>query len=506
MARACIVVGAGLGGIAAALRLRAAGRHVTLLEKGAQLGGRARVFDIGGFRFDAGPTVITAPSLIHELFAAHGRRLEDYGTALLPVSPWYRMCFDDGTALNYSGDVEVMASQIEAFNPPDVAGYQRLSAHADELCRIGYDALSAVPFHSRRTMLKALPDMARLRADRSVYQLVAKHLTDDRLRQAFSVHPLLVGGNPLATTSIYSLIHSLERREGIWFPRGGTGALVRAMGALAHDVGIDIRLNHEVREILLQPTDTRQRACGVRLQDGSTLAADEIVCNADPLWTYRHLMPAGASPRWSARKLDRVKASMGLFVLYFATRKKYPDIAHHTILFGGRFHDELNAIFEQGALLEDCSIYLHRPTATDAGMAPTGHDTFYALVAVPNLSFGLDWAQETPALRERVIERLQQRLLPGLRDAMVASHMVTPHYFQDELNSWQGAGFSMAPTFMQSAWFRFHNRAEGIQQLYFVGAGTHPGAGVPGVLQSARIVADLMTTDASKDEALPHAA
>jgi phytoene desaturase len=482
-----IVIGAGFGGIASALQLRARGCDVTLLEKGDQLGGRARVFTRDGFQFDAGPTVITAPSLLRELFALFGESLDDH-VELLPVSPWYRMVFADGSHLDYAADHAAMRANIAAFNTDDVAGYEALCAHADQLYRVGYESLAHVPFHSLTQMARAIPDMMRLRCDRSVFQLVSKHIRDPRLRQAFSVHPLLVGGNPMSTTSIYSLIQSLERREGVWFPRGGTGALVRALGALAERHGVKVRANQGVSGIFIED----RRATGVFTASNERLSADHIVCNVDPLYAYRHLLPAGTSPRWTTRKLDRTTPSMGLFVLYFGTDRAYGDVAHHTILFGDAFHEELESVFQRGRIVDDFSIYLHRPAATDPTMAPTGRDAFYALVAAPNLSADINWQTEGPALRDRVVAKLARTLLPNLDAHIVTEQYVTPLYFQDELNSHAGAGFSIAPLFTQSAWFRPHNRAEGIAGLYFAGAGTHPGAGVPGVIQSARIVADLI--------------
>jgi phytoene desaturase len=499
--RKIVVIGGGLGGLASAIRLSANGHQVTLVEKGESLGGRARVFTVDGFEFDAGPTVLTAPSLLRALFALNGEALEDH-VDLLPVAPWYRMQFDDGSHLDYSGDTQAMSEAIRTFNPDDVAGYAQLSAHADELCAVGFDALSDVPFHSLWKLISAGPAMARLRCDRSVYALVSRYLRDPRLRQAFSVHPLLVGGNPFTTTSIYSLIHSLERREGIWFPRGGMGTLVEALVALARRMGVTILTQAEATRINIKRQGSRYAATGVALRDGRTFEAERVVSNADPLWVYRKLLPPEAASRWTAPKLDSVETSMGLFVVYFATKRRYPEVMHHTILFGGAFEEELAAIFKHGRIHQKFSVYLHRPSATDPQIVQANHDSFYALVAVPNLRASIDWRAEGPRLQARVFERLEATLLPGLRAGLVASHHVTPTYFRDELNSWDGAGFSLAPTFMQSAWFRPHNRGEGVDGLYFAGAGTHPGAGVPGVLQSAKIVERLIT----ESEELRHAA
>lgn len=490
-----IVIGAGFGGIASCLRLRALGHRVTLLERGASFGGRARVVAQDGFRFDAGPTVLTAPELFSELFALFGKKREDY-VQFLPVTPWYRMQFNDGRYLDYGADLDNTVRQAETFAKGDGAGYLKLLAHAEALYKIGYEQLADVSFDSLSTLLKATPQMLKLRCDRSVAQLVNKHLKSPEMRQAFSVHPLLVGGNPLKTTSIYCLIHSLERRGGVWFAQGGTGALVAALAKLMVEEGVEIRLNADVKQILFHDNRLKTPVIrGVRLGTNEVIEADNVVCNVDPPHVYQHMLGDVESPRWHKSRVKKMHYSMGLFVVFFGTRGRYEDVKHHTILFGGQFERELTAVFDKHELDPNFSLYLHRPTATDAAMAPADSDAFYALVAVPNCQSNIDWNVEGPALQERVFDRLEATLMPGLRTRLLTATYHTPTYFRDELNTFNGSGFSIAPEFTQSAWFRFHNKAEGLKNLYFVGAGTHPGAGVPGVINSAKVLERLLRAE-----------
>ncbi|MEM9556165.1 MAG: phytoene desaturase family protein [Acidobacteriota bacterium] len=487
-----VVVGAGFAGLAAALRLRARGEEVILVDRLPELGGRARTFRRAGFVFDAGPTVITAPFLFEELFALFGRRLQDE-VELLPVEPWYRMLFDDGTSFDYGGTVDDTLAEIERLAPADRRGYLRLLEHSEKLFDKGFVELADQPFNGWRDMLRVAPDLARLRADRTVWSLVRRHLTDPRLRQAFSLQPLLVGGNPFTTTSIYSLIHFLERRWGVVFPRGGTGALVAALGRLLDDVGVEVRLGTTVEQI--EVDDGRVRA--VRLAGGERIVAHRVVYAGDPSFLYRRLIEPRHRRRWTDRRLDRLRHSMGLFVWYFGTRRRYPDVAHHTILFGPRYESLLRDIFDRGVLADDPSLYLHRPTATDPALAPDGHDAFYVLAPVPHLGSGIDWDEAAEHYRQVVLDRLESTLLPGLGAELVEELHITPRYFERELLSHQGAGFSIQPTLTQSAGFRFHNRSEDVDGLYLVGAGTHPGAGVPGVLSSAKVVENLLEQEAA---------
>lgn len=486
-----VVVGAGFGGIAAALRLRAKGYEVTLLERGASLGGRAQVFERGGFRHDAGPTVITAPFLLEELFALFGETLADHVT-LVPVKPWYRFRFADGATFDYGGTLEETLAEIARLDPKDCAGYRALLAHSEKIYRVGFDGLSATPFHRFLTMLRQIPALLRLRSHETVWQMVSRHLRDPRLRQAFSIQPLLVGGNPFETTSIYGLIHYLERAHGVHFAMGGTGALIEALGALMRRHGITVRHNTTVGSLRILDGV----AHGVVLEDGSEITADIVVSNADAAYLHAHMVPSADRTMTVALKLKAASYSMGLYVLYFGTKRTYPLVAHHTIWMGPRYRELLDDIFHRQVLAEDFSLYLHRPTATDPSFAPPGCDSFYVLCPVPNLQAGIDWQIEGPRLRDRIVAALEHTILPDLGAHITADFFMTPEDFRDNYLSVHGAGFSVAPLFRQSAWFRFHNRAEGIKNLYLTGAGTHPGAGLPGVLCSAKVV-DALIPDAT---------
>jgi len=478
-----IVIGGGFGGIAGALRLRAKGYEVSIIDRCPKLGGRAQVFEREGFRFDAGPTVLTAPFLFDELFQLFDRRREDY-VDFVPVNPWYRFQFPDGETFDYGGTLEDTLSEIERFNHADKKGYEALVKQSERIFDVGFTKLADQPFHSFTTMLKQIPSLLRLKCYRTVWQLVKAHIQDPRLRQVFSVQPLLVGGSPFDTTSIYGLIHFLERRWGIHFAMGGTGALVDGLQKLMKENNIDIQLNTTVKRIVVED----KRATGVELESGEILSADVVVSNVDPVHLYRHMLDKDHQAMSARLKQRHARLSMGLFVLFFGTDKQYPDVAHHTIWLGRRYQELLKDIFHGSKLPEDFSLYLHRPTATDPSFAPAGKDSFYVLAPVPNLQAGINWEQEGPRLQERIVKALSDSILPDLKKHMVADFYMTPENFAQDYLSEGGAGFSVAPLFSQSAWFRFHNRAEGPENLYLVGAGTHPGAGLPGVLSSAKVL------------------
>jgi phytoene desaturase len=481
-----VVIGAGFGGIAAALRLRAKGYAVTLLERGQKLGGRAQVFERDGFRHDAGPTVITAPFLFDELFELFGKKRQDY-VEFRPLNPWYRFYYQDGTHFDYGGTVEDTLREIARFEPKDCDGYMRMVEHSRKIYDVGFTELADASFDKLSMMTKQIPRLATLRADRTVWQVVANHLSHPKLREAFSIQPLLVGGSPFDTTSIYSLIHYLERRWGVFFTMGGTGALVAAYAKLMAEEGIKVRMGTTVTEITLEG----RKATGVRLESGETIAAAIVVSNADPMHLYRKMLPDAALN--TATKLKRKsKLSMGLYVLYFGTKKQYPDVAHHTIWLGPRYRELLDEIFHQKVMSKDFSLYVHRPTATDASFAPADCDSFYVLCPVPNTQGGQDWKVEGPKLRDRIVSELDRTMLPGLKDCITSDFYMTPADFETEYLSFGGAGFSIAPYFSQSAWFRFHNKSESIEGLYLVGAGTHPGAGLPGVVCSAKVIEKLV--------------
>jgi phytoene desaturase len=485
-----IVIGGGFGGLAAAVRLGARGYRVTVLERLASAGGRAAVFCQDGFRFDAGPTIITAPGLFEELWALCGRRLAD-DVELRRLDPFYRVRFADGTQIDWSGDATRMRATVAALAPGDLAGYDRLLRFSAEIHQIAFEQLGHVPFSSWRDMARLLPRLIRLHAYRSLYGLVAAHVRDPRLRFLLSFHPLFVGGNPFTTSAVYALILHLERSGGVHFAMGGTGSLVRGLLSLLAGQGAQVRYQSHVRRVLLEG----RRACGVELSSGERIAADIVVSNADTAWTYRHLLPAALRRRWSDRRLERARYSMGLLIWYFGTRCQYPQVAHHTILVGPRYRELLQDIFDHQVLAEDFSLYLHRPTATDPSLAPPGCDAFYVLSPVPNLAAAIDWRTRAEPYRARIAHELEQTLLPKLGENVVTSRLVTPLDFQDSQLAWLGAAFGMQPLLRQSAWFRPHNRAEDFERLYLVGAGTHPGAGLPGVLSSARVL----------DRVVPHA-
>ncbi len=483
-----VVIGGGLGGIAAALRARAKGHQVTLIEKNQQLGGRAQVFERDGFRFDAGPTVITAPFLFDELFELFGKQRQDY-VEFIPLNPWYQFYFsEDKSRFNYGGSVDDTLQEIAKIEPSDQANYLRLIEHSKAIYKIGFEQLADQPFHQLSTMLKQIPHLGRLRADRTVWNMVSRYLKNDKLRQAFSIQPLLVGGNPFDTTSIYGLIHYLEREYGIHFAMGGTGAIIDALHKLMLEEGIEVRTNCCVTSFNSTPT----RIESAVINHHEVVSADYFVFNGDPLYLYKHLLPESYRNLQLRWKVKHSKRSMGLYVLFFGTTKQYPEVEHHTIWLGKRYRELLAEIFAETSLPDDFSLYVHRPTASDPSFAPDGCDSFYVLAPVPNLRADIDWQVEEPKLRQRIIDALADTLLPGLHDCITAEFAMTPEQFKSDYLSVDGAGFSIAPKFTQSAWFRFHNLSEQYRNLLLAGAGTHPGAGMPGVLCSAKVIEKLL--------------
>lgn len=487
MSRRVVVVGGGFGGMASALRARARGYDVTLVDKLGMLGGRGTTYHRNGFVFDAGPTVITAPFLIEELFALFGRRAADY-VDIRPIYPWYRIRFHDGREFNYGGTLEQMLDEIRKFEPADVDGYLKLLERTQRIFEIGFEKLGDQPFHRLSTMLGIIPHLFTLSSWVTVHQLVARYIRNEQLRKICSFHPLLVGGNPFTATCIYTLIHYLERRWGVHFAMGGTGALVAALGRLMREVGVDVQLGREVAEITVEGRQAR----GVRLADGASLPAEIVVCNGDAPYAYKHLIRPEHRRKWTDRAVERMRYSMGLFVLYFGATRTYTDLAHHTILLGERYRELLEDIFRRKILTDDFSLYLHAPTRTDPSMAPSGCETFYVLAPVPNLQGKVDWAEAGPRYRDRIVDYLDATVCPQLRSHIVEDFYVTPEHFRNNLNTLHGTGFSIEPIFQQSAYFRFHNKSEDVRNLYFVGAGTHPGAGMPGVLTSAKVLDRLL--------------
>jgi phytoene desaturase len=456
---------------------------VTVLEKLDAPGGRAYVHRQDGFTFDAGPTIVTAPFLLEELWCLCGRRLAD-DVELRPVSPFYRIRFDDGEVFNYSGDPDAMRGEVERLSPNDLEGYEEFMRLSESIFKIGFEKFGDIPFSSWTDMARIVPAMISVASYRTVYGLVASYIRDPRLRVVLSFHPLLIGGNPFTATSIYCLIAFLERKWGVHFAMGGTGRLVRGLVSLIESQGGELRCGEEVTAINVE----KGAACGVRVASGETVPADIVISNADAAWTYRYLLPRQVRQRWSDRRIERARYSMSLFVWYFGTRRKYPDVPHHSILLGPRYRELLDDIFGRKVLPSDFSLYLHRPTATDPSLAPEGCDAFYVLSPVPNLGSGVDWQEKAEDYRRALMRRLSETVLPDLEANVVTSRITTPQDFQDNLLSFRGAAFGLEPVLTQSAWFRPHNRSEDIANLFLVGAGTHPGAGLPGVLLSARVL------------------
>ena len=489
--KSAVVIGAGFGGLALAIRLQASGIPTTLLERRDQPGGRAYVYQDQGFTFDAGPTVITDPSALEELFSVAGKRLSDY-VELLPVAPFYRLCWEDGSHFDYANDQDALDRQIHARHPADVAGYRRFLAYSQAVFDEGYLKLGAVPFLAFRDMVQAGPQLARLQAWRSVYSMVSRFIEHEQLRQVFSFHSLLVGGNPFATSAIYTLIHALERQWGVWYPRGGTGALVRAMVQLFQDIGGSIEMNAAVARI-----ETRDNlATGVRLSDARLFPASAVASNADVVHTYGTLLGQHGHGQATAARLGKKRFSNSLFVLHFGLDKQHTQLQHHTVCFGPRYRGLIQDVFNASTLATDFSLYLHAPCATDPSLAPPGCGSHYVLAPVPHLGNApIDWEEEAPRYRDRIFDYLERRYMPGLRDQLVTSRCFTPIDFRDQLNAHLGSAFSLEPILTQSAWFRPHNRDSTITNLYLVGAGTHPGAGVPGVIGSAKATAGLMVAD-----------
>ncbi len=478
-----IVIGAGFGGIAAALRLKAKKHDVTIIEKQNELGGRARVFKKNGFTFDAGPTVITAPYLINELFELFNKDPKDY-INITPLSIWYRFIFEDGTKFDYSGNEDLMKRQIEKINKIDVEGYQSLVKFTKKIFDKGFTELADVPFDKPFFMIKQLPSLLSLKSYKSVYSLVSSYVKNEKLRRMLSMHPLLVGGNPFTTTSIYGLILYLEKKWGIHYSMGGTGQIIKGLEKLMIDEKIEIIKGREVINIISKDNKIQS----IKLDNQKEISANNIICNADPPAVYEKLLIQKNYQPFFKWKKKRMEYSMGLFVYYFGTKKIYSDVKHHTIKFGKKYKEHLNDIFDNKKLNNDISYYLHRPTATDKSMAPEGHDCFYVLVPVPNNQSKIDWSTQGDKIKNLVIDKMEKDLLPDLKKNIVEELYVTPDYFEKELNTKHGSGFSIQPKFSQSAYFRFHNKSEVCNGLYFVGAGTHPGAGVPGVLSSAKVL------------------
>lgn len=490
MSKKVIVIGSGFGGLGAAVRLAARGYEVEIFEKRDKLGGRAYVYEINGFKFDGGPTVITAPFMFDDIFKAAGRNREDY-FQMVPVDPFYRIFDHEKRVFNYNNDHQFILSEIDRWSPQDKAGYEQFIQTTKPIFEKGFLQLADKPFLHISDMLKVAPDLIKMQSYKSVYQYVSQFVKNDFLRQVFSFHPLLVGGNPFDTSSIYAMIHYLEREWGVFYALGGTGAIVQALGKLFEELGGKVHLNAGVGQILVEG----RRATGVQLEDGSIHRADAVVSNADVATTYMNLVPGKQRKINSDFRYRNMKYSMSLFVIYFGTRRRYNDVglAHHDIILSKRYKDLLDDIFDRKILADDFSLYLHAPTLTDPSMAPEGCESFYVLSPVPHLGAkNIDWTRMGPIYKDRILKFLEDNYLPDLRANIVAEHYIDPLHFQGTLNSYLGAAFSIEPILTQSAWFRPHNQSEDFDNLYFAGAGTHPGAGLPGVLSSSIIVDNLI--------------
>ena len=487
MAKKILVIGSGFGGLASALRMRAKGYEVTLVEKHKDLGGRARVFRKDEFVFDGGPTVITAPYLFEDLFNLFNKKISDY-VNIVPLDLWYRFVFDDGLVFDYSGNQEKMKNQIRKLSEKDVEGFNELVNFTEKIFNKGFTDLSDKSFNNLGFMIKQVPSLLKLKSYQSVYQLVSSYISNEKLRRAFSMHPLLVGGNPFTTTSIYTLILYLEKKWGIHYAMGGTGKVVEALEKLMTEEKIKIQKSAEVTEIIVE----NKKVKGVVINNQQQINCDYIICNSDPPNVYRNLIKKKDYGFLFKQKMKRMNYSMGLFVYYFGSKKQYKDVAHHTIFFGKSYEEHLKKIFDDKILSDDISYYLHRPSATDPSMAPKGQDAFYVLVPVPNNLSGIDWIKKGEDFKKLVLNKMDKTLLPGIKKNVVSDFFLTPDYFETELNTLHGSGFSIQPKFTQSAYFRFHNKSEVYKDLYFVGAGTHPGAGMPGVLSSAKVLDELL--------------
>ncbi len=483
-----VVIGAGFGGLALAIRLQSAGVATTIVESRDKPGGRAYYWERDGFTFDAGPTVITDPACLEELWALSGSRMAD-DVALEPVLPFYRLNWPDGTNFDYTNDDALLRSEIARLNPADVAGYAKFLDYSAGVYREGYEKLGHVAFLDFASMIKAAPALAKYQAWRSVYSMVSSFVKSEKLREALSFHTLLVGGNPMTTSAIYALIHKLERDGGVWFARGGTNKLVAGMVALFERLGGTLRLNDAVADI----ETLGDRVVAVRTASGWREECDMVASNGDIVHTYRDLLSQSRPAARTAARLERKKFSPSLFVVHFGVKGTWPGIPHHMILFGPRYKGLLDDIYEHGVLSEDFSLYLHHPTVTDPGMAPEGDSTFYALAPVPHLGkFPGDWDTVRPILEKRILDEVGRRLIPDIHDRIVTKFSYAPTDFAHDLNAHLGSAFSLEPILTQSAWFRVHNRDDAIPNLFFVGAGTHPGAGIPGVVGSAKATAALM--------------
>ena len=478
-----VIIGSGFGGLATGIRLQAKGYKTKIFERLDQPGGRASVFKQDGFTFDAGPTIVTAPFLLEELWELAGKKFSN-AVDLRRMDPFYRIRFDDGSYFDYSGDHEKMKGEIAKIAPDEVSAYDSFMHEAEKCYSLGYEQLGNFPYNSVKDLFDSVPSMIKMRAWQSIYQMVSKFFMNDKLRRVFSFHPLLIGGNPMAVTCVYSLIAALERKYGVHSAMGGTTSIISEMVKLFEQLGGELVLNSQVSKINIE----NRKVLGLTLQNGTVVDSEIVISNADTAWTYQNLIDGEHRKTWTNKKLSQSKYSMSLYVWYFGTKKKYDDVLHHTILLGPKNKSLLKNIFKLKSLSKEFSLYLHRPTATDPSLAPEGCDSFYVLSPVPNLEGNIDWTCIVENYKSSILEYLEGSILPGLGKHIISERQMTPYDFRDRYLAYNGAAFGMEPVLTQSAWFRPHNKSEDIEGLFFVGAGTHPGAGIPGVLTSAKLL------------------
>ncbi|WP_425057162.1 phytoene desaturase [Rhodovulum adriaticum] len=488
-----VVIGAGLGGLAAAMRLGAKGYRVTVVDKLDVPGGRGSAIWQDGHRFDLGPTIVTVPQIFRELWKTCGRDF-DQDVNLVPMDPFYEIVFPDGERFKAQQNTDGMRAEVARLSPGDLAGYDKFLEDSEKRYWFGFEQLGRKPMHKWEDLIKVLHIFGMLRADKSVYAHAASRVQDERLRMALSFHPLFIGGDPFNVTSMYILVSYLEKEFGVHYAMGGVAAIAKAMAEVIEWQGGTLLMNTEVDEITVEKGKRSYKTTGVRLASGEEIKADVVVSNADAGFTYNTLLRNVRRWRWSDKKLEKSRWSMGLFVWYFGTkgtRDMWKDVGHHTVLNGPRYQGLVKDIFfHQDKLADDMSLYIHRPTVTDPSAAPEGDDTFYALSPVPNLHTDdpVDWAANGERYRQMVQDFMEEKLLPGLGDKVSTSMFYTPEDFRDRYLSPYGAGFSLEPRIFQSANFRPHNISEEVDGLYMVGAGTHPGAGLPSVITSAEVI------------------
>ena len=521
-----LVIGAGFGGLSLGIRLQSLGFDTTIVEKLDAPGGRAYVKKTKGFVFDMGPTVITVPHFIEELFelkrGKHNLNNPDFPSCeplsaettnlsetsgyatIVPIAPFYRIYFHDKTYFDYDGNRNNTLAQIKKIAPEDLKGYERFHEAAEAIFKRGFLELGYTFFEDTKTMLSVLPDLLKLDAVRNLFSFTSKYFSNEKLRQVFSYETLLIGGNPFSVPAIYAMIHFVEKTWGVHYVMGGTGELVNGMVKKFEELGGCIRFDSEVESIKVAKRDrifSKPRVTGLKLKNGEDLFAEIVVSNADYANTYMRLIER-KHRRWNNNwKIQRMSYSMSLVVIYFGFKATQPlDLRHHNIILGPRYRQLLSDIFNRKILAQDFSQYLHVPTITDPLLAPENHHAAYTLIPVPNNQSNIDWDNEGPKLTDAVLLFLDKEgYIPDLMANLVHSEFITPDYFENTLNSYIGNGFGVEPKLTQSAFFRPHNRSEDIENLYLVGANAQPGAGTPSVMMSAKMTARAIARDFAED-------